>query len=273
MAFGLRPLPSATIHSERDGMPIAKQQMLDALDGLIADGASLEQQFLKDHGAWSSDFVAWMKAGQSTVEQIFGSGSGAYQSFISISFWPPPALVNEAEARALKVGTDAAEGRKFGELTWFLGGLRYANDELRGYRYSAERLAPEPVRPSPYIFLSHGGPTMTHVHLVRDLPSMGRSLNEKVLAYMGICAGGIVLATVEDEGSVRPNVEHEVGLMQGSPNVAARVVYLKESGVKFASNYSEKAWIGFTKERVQDAFVDIAKELNAFGFVGPMGRP
>src|SRR5689334_6749063 len=55
---------------------------------------------------------------------------------------------------------------------WF--GLRTACASLSpprgGYRYSLERLLPdESIRPSPNVFISHGGPTRTHVNAVRDL--------------------------------------------------------------------------------------------------------
>jgi len=127
---------------------------------------------------------------------------------------------------------------------------------------------------------------MTHVHLVRDflaalglgpvivrdLPNLNLSLNEKVRHYMNLCTGAIVLATAEDETTAhelrtRPNVENEIGMLQAAGNIGSRVIYLKESNVTFASNYAEKAWLAFKKERVQDAFIDVAKELRAFGFI------
>ena len=127
---------------------------------------------------------------------------------------------------------------------------------------------------------------MTHVHAVRDflvalglgpvivseLPNMNLSVNEKVRFYMGLCTGAIALATVEDETSAqeqraRPNVENEIGMLQVLSNIGSRIVYLKEPEVVFASNYQEKVWISFSKERVQDAFTALTKELRAFGFI------
>lgn len=89
---------------------------------------------------------------------------------------------------------------------------------------------------------------------------------------MSLCAGGIALATLEDEtlaseGRTRPNVENEIGMMQAAQNIGARIIYLKEEGVQFASNYTEKVWIPFSKEHIQDAFISIVKELRAFGFL------
>jgi predicted nucleotide-binding protein len=190
---------------------------------------------------------------------------------------PPP---GEAYANDI----EQAKGR----LTWFESGLRYAHVTLIGYRYSVERLAPDPsARATPNVFVSHGGPTRTHVDQVRDfltalglqpiivadLPNLNLSVNEKVRFYMNLCTGGIALATSVDETTAkeqrtRPNVENEIGMFQTAPNIGDRIIYLKEPAVKFATNYSEKVWISFSKERIQDAFISIARELRAFGFLG-----
>lgn len=255
---------------------LTKQQMLAALDGLIGEAERLEDVFLRDFLPWSSDFAVWLKASESTVEAIFGSTSNAFLSFKSIYFLPPPGdVANDIE-------------RRKAELTWFNSGLRFAQVTLIGYRYSVERLAAEePARTTPYIFISHGGPTLAHVYLVRDflaalglapvvvrdMPNLNLSVNEKVRFYMALCTGGIALATVEDETTAqeqraRPNVENEIGMLQVAQNIGSRIIYLKEEAVQFATNYIEKVWIPFSKERVQDAFVDLAKELRAFGFIG-----
>ena len=127
---------------------LTKQQMLGALDGLIDEAERLYQQFLSDFQPWTGAFAAWLKACESTIEAIFGSKSDTLLSFKSIYFFPPP-------------GTQFANGveEQKAKLVWFDSGLRYALATLIGYRYSVERLAPEPpARPTPYIFISHGGP-------------------------------------------------------------------------------------------------------------------
>lgn len=253
-----------------------KEQMLAALDGLIAEAERLYEEFLANFAPWAPDFVVWLKASESTVEAIFGSGSDALSSFKNIYFVPPPweQALNDIEKRKA-------------EIIWFDSGLRFAHGALIGYRYSVERLAfEERSRNTPYVFISHGGPTLTHVHLVRDfltalglgpvvvrdLPNLNLSVNEKVRFYMSLCTGAIALATVEDETvageqRTRPNVENEIGMLQVAPNIGSRIIYLKEPEVAFASNYTEKVWIPFSKERVQDIFIDLAKELRAFGFI------
>jgi hypothetical protein len=256
---------------------LTKQQMLSVLDGLITGVEGLHGVLSTNFVTWSPDFAVWLKASESTIEAIFGSGSEALLSLKNIHFQPPAGqqFANDIE-------------RRKAELMWFDSGLRYAHSTLIGYRYSVERLAPEePTHTTPYVFVSHGGQTLTHVHLVRDflsaiglgpvvvqeMPNLSLSVNEKVRYYMSLCAGAIVLATVEDETAAheqraRPNVENEIGMLQAAPSIGSRIVYLKERDVTFASNYSEKVWIPFSKERVQDAFIDILKELRAFGFIG-----
>ena len=256
---------------------LSKQQMLTALDGLVDEAERLHDVFLQNLVTWTPEFVIWLKAAESAVEAIFGTNSQALASLKSVYFLPPPGGVYANEL-----------GEEQAKVTWFDSGLRYAHVTLVGYRYSVDRLAPEEItRPRPYLFIAHGGRTMTHVQLVRDFlqvlglvgidvveaPNLNLSANEKVRCYMGLCAGGIALATLEDEtttaeGRARPNVENEIGMMQAAPNIGERIIYLKEDGVQFASNYAEKVWIPFSKERVQDAFIPIARELQAFGFLG-----
>ena len=255
---------------------LTKPQMLSALDGLITEVQRLRDVFLQDLTPWTPAFAVWLKASESTVEAIFGSTSDALRSFKRIYFQPPPG----------QQGANDIE-RRNADLTWFNSGLQYAHVTLIGYRYSVERLAPEErVQTTRYIFISHGGPTLTHVHLVRDflvalglspvvvgdMPNLNLSVNEKVRFYMDLCSGAIALATAEDETTAqehraRPNVENEIGMLQMAQNIGSRIVYLKEDAVQFASNYKEKVWIPFSKERVQDTFIGLAKELRAFGFI------
>jgi hypothetical protein len=256
-------------------MSLTKGQMLVALDRLITEAKALQEQFAKDYLVWTPAFVAWLKACESTLEAIYGGGSAALASFRGIYFIPPPS----------EAGKDNSA-----PLIWYYGGLRYATSTLIGYRYSIDRLlADAPLRQTPYVFISHGGPTRAHVDatrdlltaigigpvIVNDLPSMNMSVNDKVVSYMRICTAAIVLATEEDEaaaaaaaGRPRPNVENEVGMLQLAPNIANRIIYLKEPGVQFASNYREKVWIPFMKERVSEAFTQMLRELRAFGVLG-----
>jgi predicted nucleotide-binding protein len=107
--------------------------------------------------------------------------------------------------------------------------------------------------------------------IVQQLPSVGQSVHGKVQGWMRICRSAIVLATADDESVVgeprtRPNIEHEIGMLQTIPTIQNRIVYLKEPSVRFPSNYAEKVWIEFSRERVQDAFIPLIRELRAFAF-------
>jgi hypothetical protein len=258
-------------------MALTKEQMTGALATLITDGHEVRNKFLKDFLPWTPEFVIWLKGCESTIEAIYSAGSEALRTFKGIYFVPPP---DETYA-------DAA-ARRQGELVWYENGLRYALFTISGMLYSLDRLLPAtPARSSYSIFISHGGPTMVHVDAVAELlqtvglqpvvvaklPNMNMSVNEKVLGYLKTCVAGIALATEEDEivatneKRPRPNVENEIGMLQAAPNIQNRIVYCKEAGVKFASNYAEKVWITFAKERAQDVFVAILKELRAFRLV------
>lgn len=46
---------------------LTKQQMLSALDGLIAEAARIHAVFLTDFLTWSSDFTVWLKASESAI--------------------------------------------------------------------------------------------------------------------------------------------------------------------------------------------------------------
>ena len=249
-----------------------KEQTLNAIDSLILDCEKLHAAFLQNFQMWTPDFIAWQQASKSTIEAIFGTYSDALRSFSNIYFTPPRTQATGHE--------NQVENR-----TWYSSGLRYSHEVLRGLRYSVELLAPDeqPNSLSPYIFISHGGKTRTHVDatkqlienlglfpiVVADLPNFGVSINDKVLGYMALCHAAIVLATVEDEviageQRTRPNVENEIGLLQASTNIGNRIIYLKEQDVKFASNYREKVWYLFERENMEKSFLGIIKELRAF---------
>lgn len=133
------------------------------------------------------------------------------------------------------------------------------------------------------VFISHGGPSITHVRAVGDLlsalgltpvvsidmPNLGLSLQDKVRKCMRICRSAVVLATPDEEAPAqtartRPNVEHEIGMLQTMPNIGNRIVYMKDRKVQFPSNYREKAWIPFDRNLISESFVPLVKELRSF---------
>jgi hypothetical protein len=93
---------------------------------------------------------------------------------------------------------------------------------------------------------------------------------------MSQCVAAIALATAEEEDGTRikrtrPNVEHEIGLLQSMPNINNRIVYMREPSVNFASNYAEKCWIDFVKEDISDALIPHLRELVGFRLVCRQG--
>ena len=125
-----------------------------------------------------------------------------------------------------------------------MAGLRlFAFD---GYTSPEIEKAGEIFRPK--IFISHGGPFVQHVRLVErltallgftpivveDMPNLGLSVNEKVRKYMRMCRALVVLATSEGESCrsrtrMRQNVAHELGMLQGAPEIGGRIALAAES--------------------------------------------
>lgn len=153
-------------------------------------------------------------------------------------------------------------------------------------QFRVEQTTPSSEDDEPFkrnVFLSHGGPAFVHVRAVsgllnalgfvpviaQELPSFGLSVHEKVQGWMRICRSAIVLATADDQpgsGHPRtwPNIEHEIGMLQTSPSIQNRVVYLKEPSVHFPSNYAENVWIPFNRACIQEAFPALITELRGF---------
>ena len=135
------------------------------------------------------------------------------------------------------------------------------------------------------VFISHGGPAITHVRAVGnlldalgltpvvaiDMPNLGLSIHDKVRKCMRICRSAIVLATPDEESltqttRTRSNVDNEIGMLQTMPNIGNRIIYMKDPRVQFPSNYREKVWIPFDTDRISESFVPLVKELRAFAF-------
>lgn len=105
--------------------------------------------------------------------------------------------------------------------------------------------------------------------IVKNEPSLGRSLDDLVEEQMSSCQCSVILATKDDlvDGRFqpRPNVIHEIGLAQEKLN--GRLIYLKEEGCAFPSNISPKVWENFTQDNLENAFWKLGKELRAFGLI------
>jgi len=137
---------------------------------------------------------------------------------------------------------------------------------------------------APKAFIAHGGdsPALSKLKsflealgveplVVEEQPSEGRSVGENVDWYARQADCAVILATKGDiDGKTgrfipRGNVLIEIGKSQEL--FKDRIVYLLQAGTKFPTNISEKVWGRFTTQRMDDAFIKIAKELTNWGFI------
>jgi len=166
-----------------------------------------------------------------------------------------------------------------------IGGLK--SDIQMGKRDEQGNLAEKPYiihAEPPKAFIAHGGdsPALRKLKsflealgvqplIVEEQPSEGRSVGENVDWYARKADCAIILATKGDiDGKTgrfipRGNVLIEIGKSQEL--FKDRIIYLLQAGTKSPTNISEKVWGRFTTQRMDDAFIKIAKELNKFGIL------
>lgn len=140
------------------------------------------------------------------------------------------------------------------------------------------------IKEQPKAFLAHGGKTEARDKLERFLevlgvtsfiidnePKEGRSVNQQVEHYLSQADCAIVLGTADDnelkDGKLYPrrNVHIEIGRCQ--EKFPEKTIYLLEKGASFSSNISEKVYIPFTQNCMDEAFIAIVKELRNFGLI------
>jgi len=159
------------------------------------------------------------------------------------------------------------------------------DDIRKGYRdkqgnpiEKTHRVDTEP----PKAFISHGKETaaLTKVEdflrilgidplIVKDMPSLDKTLGDKVDYYLGKADFIVILATGEDKikGKLHPrqNVIHEIGLAQKTH--PGKIIYLLEENTEFPSNISPKVWERFKQRNMLNAFLCILRELRALGIL------
>ena len=155
--------------------------------------------------------------------------------------------------------------------------------DKQGNVIKIEKITPSSTEP-PKAFIAHGGdsPALRNLKnflealgvqplIVEEQPSEGRSIAENVDWYARQADCAIILATKGDiDGKTgrfipRGNVLIEIGKSQEL--FKDRIIYLVQAGTKFPTNISEKVRGRFTTQRMDDAFIKIAKELNKFGIL------
>jgi predicted nucleotide-binding protein len=138
------------------------------------------------------------------------------------------------------------------------------------------------VELAPKAFISHGKESVALTKLeeflstlgietliVKERPSLDKTVNEKVNYYLEQADFVVVLATGDDEfeGKLHPrqNVIHEIGLAQKT--YQGRIIYLLEEGTEFPSNIRPKVWESFKQRNMMNAFLGIVRELRAYGML------
>lgn len=142
----------------------------------------------------------------------------------------------------------------------------------------------------PKAFIAHGGesPSLKKLKnflfalgvepvIVEEQPSGGKSVGEKVDYYARQSDFAIILATKGDKDSKsggfipRGNVLIEIGKAQEI--FPDKIIYLLQAGTKFPSNISEKVWVRFVPQSMDDAFTRIAQEIREFGILKATKTP
>lgn len=159
----------------------------------------------------------------------------------------------------------------------FLNSLLAEFEKLEFLDFKGEKPAAL-TESSPKAFIAHGGDSPALRKLKNFLEALGieplvveeqasenRSVGDNVDYYARQADFAIILATKGDiDGQTggfipRGNVLIEIGKSQEI--FKDRIIYLLQAGTKFPTNISEKVWGRFTTERMDDAFIKIAREL------------
>lgn len=106
--------------------------------------------------------------------------------------------------------------------------------------------------------------------IVKEQPSTGKALDDKVNHYLEQADCAIIIATADDrseDGTFQPrqNVIHEIGLAQAK--YPDKIVYLLEENSVFPSNIRPKVWEPLSRNNLENVFRYIAMELTAMGLL------
>lgn len=251
---------------------LAKHPLKRKLEELIADCDTRTHKSLSEGKPNWNDFESWRTQCQDLIDLIYGPNSRNLNDFNSIRYSP--------------VDSDANEGLR--SIT-FLIGLLTAKQRLKGFLGTINSFLPDDVQQSityPTVFLSHSGKCQKLADKLKQFlenlgatvidvlgePNKLMSIDQKIDSYMNLCNLGIALITADDElksgeKRERPNIDHEIGMLMKAPNIAPKIILLKEDRVtKLPSNIAGKGYIGFNRSSFAEIFTDLVKEIKAFGF-------
>jgi hypothetical protein len=221
-------------------------------------------------------WTRWCSEMQAIVREVFGDESPELKGFSSATSWGRPIvgtedyIAREADKRFAQI-CETSSG--------WLEALTLQIERFGVRRRTGSR---EFVGRPPRVFVAHGRPSKALDRLsdflralgcepivVEKMPSEGRSVNDNVEHYLNQSDCAIVLATGDDlvDGRVfaRPNVHVEIGRFQ--ERFRDKVVYLLEKNVALPSNVAEKVYERFTRDNLTSAFIKVANEVRAFGYL------
>jgi predicted nucleotide-binding protein len=137
------------------------------------------------------------------------------------------------------------------------------------------------------VFIGHGknrkpveqlksmlGTLGVQVGVAIDESHQGRPVSQKVADVMRECTSACFIFTADENYKSDDGVEHwrpsdnavyELGA--ASVLYGRRIVIFKESGVDFASDFSDLGYISFDKDRLDAKMGDLLKELVSFGIL------
>ncbi len=228
-------------------------------------------------------YKLWFHEVSNILELTFGKTSREYDNFVKAVRSDYPVSTDKEKLEKYKKELDAYEIA----LDSALHKCALILDET--LRDKSEQ-PPTIIGALPKAFIAHGGvtPALTKLKsylialgvepiIVEEQPSRGRSIGEKVNLYARQADFAIILATKGDKdaktGSFIPrgNVLIEIGKAQEL--FPDRTIYLLQAGTKFPSNISEKVWVRFTPQSMDDSFIKIAKEIRDFGILKSINPP
>lgn len=254
---------------------MTKDEAKNVIDAALARMATLENEL-----PFSAAHVSFIQSVTLDLARIFGGRSTITINFSSVSYQMPsgrfPATLHNYELELLRRKIDA-----------YLEGLERARGILLSAREQLERYGVDKVirgvsADGARVFISHGTETAALAKVENFLRALGAqpvvvmrhasegmAVDDAVEKRVGESDCGIVLATADeqvgDRRQPRPNVLHEIGLLQ--QKLENRVIYLKEEGCEFPSNVKPKIWENFRQDNMEAAFAKISKELKAFGLL------
>lgn len=234
--------------------------------------ASTEIERLKCLSYKNNEWTLWRSKINVIIEDTFGKNSSEYKEFNpSVGFVSIGGTEYEHQLSYLRdLESDELGIKKIVQKYEILGIPPVSTDK--------ENTKSE----SPKVFISHGkeGIALPKIEkfldvlgieplIVKDMPSLDRTVIDKVNDYLAQSQFVIILATCDDNigGTMHPrqNVIHEIGLAQKTH--PGKILYLLEKNAEFPSNILPKVWERFQQDNLENVFVRMIIELRALGIL------